>query len=119
MKRITNIAGQPISELTINPRELVFEYDSVETLRFDNDSKLNNGPEIITIAKFSIAGNIVGSFGLNITGADFGFGYIAVSGTQVVGPQGAAVADATDAASVILRLNELLARDRAHGLIAT
>ena len=37
----------------------------------------------------------------------------------VVGAQGAAVADATDAASVILRLNELLARVRAHGLIAT
>ena len=40
-------------------------------------------------------------------------------GTQVVGAQGAAVADATDAASVILRLNELLARCRAHGLITT
>jgi hypothetical protein len=33
--------------------------------------------------------------------------------------QGAAVADATDAASVILRLNDLLARVRATGLIAT
>jgi len=42
-----------------------------------------------------------------------------VSGTQVVGAQGAAIADATDAASVILRLNDLLARCRAHGLIAT
>ncbi len=40
-------------------------------------------------------------------------------GTQVVGAQGAAVADATDAASVILRFNELLARCRAHGLIAS
>lgn len=40
-------------------------------------------------------------------------------GIKVVGAQGAAVADATDAASVILRLNELLARIRAHGLIAT
>ncbi len=42
-----------------------------------------------------------------------------VSGTQVVGAQGATVADATDAASVILRLNDLLARVRTHGLIAT
>jgi hypothetical protein len=42
-----------------------------------------------------------------------------VDGTQVVGNRGAAVADATDAASVILRLNELLARCRAHGLIST
>jgi len=42
-----------------------------------------------------------------------------VNGTQVVGAQGAAVADATDAASVIARLNDLLSRLRAHGLIAT
>jgi hypothetical protein len=42
-----------------------------------------------------------------------------VAGTQVVGARGSAVADATDAASVIARLNDLLARCRAHGLIAT
>ena len=53
--------------------------------------------------------------GLNITaGAD-----LKVNSVKVVGAQGAVVADATDAASVILRLNELLARCRAHGLIAT
>ena len=38
--------------------------------------------------------------------------------TKVLGAQGAAVADATDAASVITQLNALLARCRAHGLIA-
>lgn len=42
-----------------------------------------------------------------------------VNGTKVIGTQGAAVADATDAASVITQLNALLARVRAHGLIAT
>ena len=42
-----------------------------------------------------------------------------VGGTQVVGAQGAAVADATDAASAISQLNLLLARCRTHGLIAT
>jgi len=42
-----------------------------------------------------------------------------VAGTAVVGAQGGAVADATDAASVILRLNELLAILRTHGLIET
>jgi hypothetical protein len=42
-----------------------------------------------------------------------------VGGVKVVGAQGAAVADATDAASVIARLNDLLARLRTHGLIAT
>ena len=42
-----------------------------------------------------------------------------VGGTKVVGAQGATVADSTDAVDVILRLNDLLARCRAHGLIAT
>lgn len=46
-------------------------------------------------------------------------GTVRVNNVQVLTTQGAAVADATDAASVILRLNELLARCRAHGLIAT
>jgi hypothetical protein len=46
-------------------------------------------------------------------------GQLNISGTKVLGTQGAAVADATDAASVIARLNDLLARCRAHGLIAT
>ena len=46
-------------------------------------------------------------------------GNIAISGTKVIGTQGAAVADATDAASAITQLNALLARMRAHGLIAT
>lgn len=41
-----------------------------------------------------------------------------VAGTQVVGAQGAAVANATDNASAITQLNALLARLRAHGLIA-
>lgn len=41
-----------------------------------------------------------------------------VAGTRVVGARGAAVADATDAASAITQLNALLARCRAHGLIA-
>lgn len=46
-------------------------------------------------------------------------GSFEVDDVKVVGNQGALVADATDAPSVILRLNELLARCRAHGLIAT
>lgn len=42
-----------------------------------------------------------------------------VGANQIVGAQGAAVADATDAATVITQLNALLARLRTHGLIAT
>lgn len=61
---------------------------------------------------------------INSTTADFKdndittTGGYQVSGTQVVGAQGAAVSDATDAASAITQLNLLLARCRAHGLIA-
>lgn len=46
-------------------------------------------------------------------------GVYKVAGTKVVDAQQAAVANATDAASVILRLNDLLARCRTHGLIDT
>lgn len=42
-----------------------------------------------------------------------------VAGVKIVGAQGAAVADATDNPSAIARLNDLLARLRTHGLIAT
>ena len=47
------------------------------------------------------------------------YGEIRVDDTKVIGNQGAAVADATDNASAITQLNTLLARLRAHGLIAT
>lgn len=42
-----------------------------------------------------------------------------VAGTQVVGPQQAAIADATSATDVILRVNDILDALQAHGLIAT
>lgn len=42
-----------------------------------------------------------------------------VNGTQVVGAQQAAIADATDAATTMARLNDLLAACRAHGIIDT
>lgn len=42
-----------------------------------------------------------------------------IAGTKVVGAQGAAVVDATDEASAVTQLNTLLARLRAHGIIAT
>lgn len=53
------------------------------------------------------------------SGVDIASGHVLlVNGTQVVGARGAAVADATDAATAITQLNALLARCRAHGLIA-
>lgn len=44
---------------------------------------------------------------------------LVIGGEKVLGPQGSAVADATDAASAVTQLNALLARCRAHGLIDT
>jgi hypothetical protein len=46
-------------------------------------------------------------------------GRLNISGTKVLGTQGAAIANATDAASAITQLNLLLAAARTHGLIAT
>lgn len=63
----------------------------------------------------SVDYGIFSSVGLNL-GAGLA---LQIGGTQVVGARGAAVADATDAASAITQLNALLARCRAHGLIAT
>jgi hypothetical protein len=63
---------------------------------------------------FKIAGTSVLNAGyLSISTAAY------IGGNQVVGTRGAAVADATDAASAITQLNLLLARVRTHGLIAT
>lgn len=42
-----------------------------------------------------------------------------MSDTKVMGQQGAAIANATDAASAIMQLNLLLAQLRVHGLIAS
>lgn len=67
---------------------------------------------------FSPSGTLVAH--VNSTGLALEAGAVfKINSTQVVGARGAAVADATDAASVITQLNALLARCRAHGLIAT
>ena len=52
-------------------------------------------------------------------GNDLNASVYKVSGTQVVGAQGATVADATDVVDVITQLNALLVRCKAHGLVAT
>lgn len=57
----------------------------------------------------------VGSDGIDLKSGNA----LKVAGSQVVGARGAAVADATDAASAVTQLNALLARCRAHGLIAS
>ena len=65
----------------------------------------------------TFANDGVEQVGLSVS-SNASFRGLRVDGTRVVGPRGAAVANATDAASAISRLNDLLARLRAHGLIA-
>jgi hypothetical protein len=73
---------------------------------------LNNTP--IVFGTNNVERGRIDSTGLNlVTGCVY-----KVNSTQVVGPRGAAVADATNATDVITQLNALLARCRAHGLIA-
>ena len=68
-----------------------------------------------SIAKSLWVGGTAGNY-INIANAT---GELRVNGTKVLGAQGAAVADATGAGDVVAQLNALLARCRAHGLIAT
>ena len=56
---------------------------------------------------------------VDVTGNANLSGVVKISGTQVLGAQGAAVANATNSTDVITQLNALLSRLRAHGIIAT
>ena len=64
-----------------------------------------------------------GTFGFKVLDFVETTGYYAVSGTQVVGARGAAVADASGGVTIDAEartaINTLLARLRTHGLIAT
>ena len=53
-----------------------------------------------------------------LTNVSFGSAQLQISGTKVVGAQGAAIADAT-AGTAVAQFNTLLAALRTHGLIAT
>jgi hypothetical protein len=97
-----------------------FDGSGILTVNTDTDATTTADGSVRLSGGLSVAKSVVcaGSAGMfvdikNSTGA------LKVNSTQVVGAQGAAVADATDATSVIARLNDLLARLRAHGLIAT
>tara|TARA_R110000765_G_scaffold282317_1_gene379460 strand:- start:1057 stop:2298 length:1242 start_codon:yes stop_codon:yes gene_type:complete len=68
------------------------------------------------VVGFAISG--AEKVGLSLSGTSTLRG-LRVDTTRVVGPQGAAVADATDVSTAISGLNSLLSRLRVHGLIAT
>jgi hypothetical protein len=86
-----------------------------QSLRYDGSNRLDLSVSSAGIVTYDAVGaSAAHVFSDSVQGTEF-----RVAGTKVVGAQGAAVADATDAASVIARLNDLLSRLRAHGLIAT
>ncbi len=91
--------GVGYSQFTIRGAPVILEDGTTERLR-------TSGTGVSVTGTFAATGTV--------TGSEF-----RVAGTKVVGAQGAAVADATDAASAITQLNALLARLRTHGLIAT
>ena len=74
----------------------------------------------------TLSASAVGSTSLGTDAMTYTFGKglassyaLSIAGTKVLGAQGTAIADATDAATAISQLNLLLARARAHGFIAT
>jgi parallel beta-helix repeat protein len=77
-----------------------------ERVRITNDGKVGIN-DIAPAEKLDVAGNA------NVTGV------YKVADVQIIGAQGAAVADATGAGDVVAQLNALLARVRAHGIIDT
>ena len=79
-----------------------------------------DGPLEVRATQVRVGSNTnIASKKLEVTGDILASGDFYRGSTKVLGAQGAAVADATDAASVIARLNDLLARLRTHGIIAT
>ena len=73
-----------------------------------------DGVNTINLGDSTYAANAtVGGINANATS-----GFL-VGGTKVVGARAAAVADATDADDVVAQLNDLLAKLRTHGMIAT
>lgn len=114
----TNGSGSAIGELV----RIAADLDTITAGAEDGTLRL------LTKRGGTLANRLTISAGAQIgapTGGDKGAGTLNLDndlykdGVKVVGAQGATVADATDAATAITQLNALLARIRAHGLIAT
>lgn len=118
----TSDANKPISTATQTALDLKAPKDSP---RFTTTVQIADSNAAETWDLFSPAPNEMSLYKggylwtTKLAGFDIQFGNLLIGGTKVVGAQGAAVADATDAGSAITQLNLVLARLRAHGLIAT
>jgi hypothetical protein len=119
-----NAANASFEYMTVLSNEKNDSESDVLALRLANIAAPGTTNHFITMFKSSNAEYAAFTGGasgeLRLT-TDFNIddaGGLQVQGTKVVGVQGAAVANATDAASAITQLNALLARSRTHGLIA-
>jgi hypothetical protein len=83
--------------------------------------KVGSTPGTMLFDTVSVQGEaVLADSPLSTDGTDIdNSGVYKVDGTQVVGAQGAAIADATNGTDVITRLNDLLAICRTHGIIDT
>jgi hypothetical protein len=85
-----------------------------------SDAAAINGSELaFRVGTGASSSARVNPFSVTKDGAVWALKEFRVGANKVLGAQGAAVADATDATSVITQLNALLSRLREHGLIAT
>ena len=105
--------GAKSSHLTFTPKDSFYGTHDFDIRLWNGTAgTLGYGTEATVLSINGAGGALTLAAGITAT-------TYSVGANQVVGARGAAVADATDAASVILRLNDLLARARTHGLIST
>ena len=113
---VININGASGPSITISGGSTGYEFNtsgSTISLAVDNAATVRSS---ISAAKSGVNTDITELNGASQVDVSARY---EVAGTQVVQAQGAAVPDATGAGDVVAQLNTLLARLRAHGLIAT
>lgn len=83
-------------------------------------ASFNSRTGAVTLSEADVEGALSDvSFGAAEIHLDDAAGQVRIDGVKVLGQQGAAIANAVDAADALSKFNILLARLRAHGLIAT
>jgi hypothetical protein len=117
---LLDILGQPVLGLTGSDPQLSSLPVSPGTGTVTSVTGSGDSNITTTITSPTTTPNVGVSLSLTptFTTVNVGVGGYKVSGTTVVGAQGAAVADATGAGDIVAQFNTWLARARAHGLIA-
>lgn len=105
-----NYGSHALAALTVGDNGYGSYVDSVGLIQYHRN--LNNGK-----IYFRNSGNTANALEVENTFVNV-LSELRIAGIKVLGSRGAAVADATGAGDVVAQLNALLARVRAHGLIA-